>query len=87
MIHGNERIRELAALYQSPGAIGRHMAQLASTGKVHRADIQWDIDRTRSEFDPFNHQVHSELNELWKWSQEANDDGEEEEPWNTMLRI
>lgn len=84
MIQGNARIRNIAALYQASGMIGRYMAQLASTGSVHREDILWDIKQIRREFDPSQQQVHDELTELQEWATTAVDHDAEETLWGML---
>lgn len=39
----------LASWWQSPGTVGRYLAQLASTGRVNVPDLLADIDATRRE--------------------------------------
>jgi len=48
----DERARELAAMWQSPGAVGRELATLASTGEA-TADLADDIRATMAGVDPF----------------------------------
>lgn len=42
-VYADATARELAAQWQSPGSIGRVLAQLASTGQADAADLERDM--------------------------------------------